>query len=772
MKKYYLFIGFIGVFAFRNISKLPEDVNAAYLKLPSVIDYNEHVKPILSDKCFSCHGPDKAKQKAGLRLDMEASAYGPLPESPGKFAIVPGNLNKSELYHRILSSDPSYMMPDPKSHLTLDAKEKAILIKWIETGAIYKPHWAFVAPEKKPIPDLFNLQVNNPIDNFVFSRLQQEGLQPSPQASKEILLRRLSLDLTGLPPTVDEIDQFLNDQSANAYEKQVDRLLSSPHYGEKMATQWLDLARFADSYGYTVDRTRDMSVYRDWVIGAFNENMSYKNFIHYQLAGDLMPSPTKDMIIATAFNRNHPQNMEGGIIEEEFQTEYVMDRTNTFGEAFLSISVGCARCHDHKYDPVSQENYYQLYSFFNNVREAGQISWNDDMPTPTLMLPTAAQEKTIQYINSLVKEKEAQLKLSYENASNEFNEWIQQEKYKTISSKGIPTENLQGLYSFEDSLKNSVNDSKTAALRRDGDSKSEPLIFEKNGNGQSLYLNGDAYLDLKEVGVFRKSDPFTIGLWMNISKEMKEGVIFHKSNMERLYNFKGYNVYLKNNRLEAVVISTQEYEKLKKLEKFLEYLEHKEIFEVVESVLANEVGPEVAQVLISGGIKAQALSGRTLPTLIARKKTTLVDGSNADLGSVGDVVRVDVSVLKELVSKGVVPVVAPISSDEGGSGGLNVNADLAAAAIAGALDASALIVMTDVAGIYRSWPDTSSLIDSISSNELNSIKAGFAEGMAPKVQAALDAVAGGAKAVRIIDGTDPHSFADALLSKGGTLVIA
>ena len=557
MKKYYLFIGFIGVFfAFKNISKLPEDVNSAYLKLPSVIDYNEHVKPILSDKCFSCHGPDKAKQKAGLRLDMEASAYGPLPESPGKFAIVPGNLNKSELYHRILSSDPSYMMPDPKSHLTLDAKEKAILIKWIETGAIYKPHWAFVAPEKKAIPDLFNLQMNNPIDNFVFSRLQQEGLQPSPQASKEILLRRLSLDLTGLPPTVDEIDQFLNDQSANAYEKQVDRLLSSPHYGEKMATQWLDLARFADSYGYTVDRTRDMSVYRDWVIGAFNENMSYKNFIHYQLAGDLMPSPTKDMIIATAFNRNHPQNMEGGIIEEEFQTEYVMDRTNTFGEAFLSISVGCARCHDHKYDPVSQENYYQLYSFFNNVREAGQISWNDDMPTPTLMLPTAAQEKTIQYINSLVKEKEAQLKLSYENTSSAFNEWIQQEKYKTISSKGIPTENLQGLYSFEDSLINSVNNSKTAALRRDGDSKSEPLIFEKNGNGESLYLNGDAYLDLKEVGVFRKSDPFTIGLWMNISKEMKEGVIFHKSNMERLYNFKGYNVYLKNNRLEMTMAHT------------------------------------------------------------------------------------------------------------------------------------------------------------------------------------------------------------------------
>jgi hypothetical protein len=444
MKKFYLFIGFAFIFiAFKTISKLPEDVNKAYLSLPATIDYNEDVKPILSDKCFACHGPDKAKQKAGLRLDLAESAFAVLPESPGKFAIVPGNLIKSEMYHRILSSDPSYMMPDPKSHLSLSAKEKAILIKWIETGAVYKTHWAFVTPIKKPIPDIFNLQVNNPIDNYIFSRLQREGLQPNATASKELLLRRVSLDLTGLPPTIDEINNFVNDKSPNAYEKQVDRLISSPHYGEKMATQWLDIARYADSYGYTVDRTRDMSVYRDWVIRAFNENLSYKNFIHYQLAGDLMPSPTQDMIIATAFNRNHPQNMEGGIIEEEFQTEYVMDRTNTFGEAFLSISVGCARCHDHKYDPVSQENYYQLYGFFNNVREAGQISWNDDMPTPTLMLPTAAQEKTIQYINALVKEKEAQLKLSYENANEDFNAWLQEEKYKTIFSEGVPTENLK-----------------------------------------------------------------------------------------------------------------------------------------------------------------------------------------------------------------------------------------------------------------------------------------------------------------------------------------
>ena len=557
MKKYYLIFGFIlFLFAFNVSSKIPEEVAAAYKDLPTTIDYNEHVKPILSDKCYACHGPDIAKQKAGLRLDIADSAYAPLKESPGKVAIFPFNLNKSELFHRIISKDPDYMMPMPKSHLSLSAKEKAILIKWIENGAVFKPHWAFTAPIKKAIPMVYNLNVINPIDNFVFSKIQQEGLQPAPAASREILLRRVSLDLTGLPPSIEEMDDFLNDKSANAYEKQVDRLMNSPHYGEKMATQWLDLARFADSYGYTVDRTRDMSVYRDWVIHSFNENLSYKNFITDQLAGDLLPYPTKESIIATAFNRNHPQNMEGGIIESEFQTEYVMDRTNTFGEAFLSISVGCARCHDHKYDPVSQENYYQLYSFFNNVKESGQISWNDDMPTPTLLLPTKEEEKTIQYIKSKIIEKEEQLKEVVKNGDSDFNNWLDEEKYKAIQNNSLPKSFLQGYFSFEDALKNSVNDSTHAIMRQDWDTKSEQPLFEKNSNGQHLKLNGDVYLDLNDIGIFRKSDPFTIGMWLSIPKEMKEGVIFHKSNAERLYNFKGFNVSMHQDRLEMTMAHT------------------------------------------------------------------------------------------------------------------------------------------------------------------------------------------------------------------------
>jgi len=542
--------------------KLPDDVAIEYKKLPTLLDYNQHVKPVLADKCFACHGPDKAKQKAGLRLDLSEAAYGPLPESPGKVAISPKNLKKSEVYQRIMSNDPEYVMPTPKSHLSLSAKEKAILIKWIEDGAVYQPHWAFVKPQKKAVPTTKNSTfVINAIDNFVLSRLEQEDLQPSKEASKEILLRRLSLDLTGLPPTIDEIDAFLADKSPNAYEKQVDRLLNSPHYGEKMATDWLDLARFADSHGYTVDRLRDMSPYRDWVIKAFNQNMPYSTFIHQQLAGDLMKTangqpPTKDMLIATAFNRNHQQNMEGGIVEEEFQTEYVLDRTNTFGDAFLGMSVGCARCHDHKFDPISQKNYYELYSFFNNVREAGQISWNDDLPTPTLMLPSEEKEKMLQFINQSITEQEQKLAQIKSNSNNDFEKWLDTEAYKQLTKNNLPQFGLQGYYDFEDSLKNKINLKQSGVMRRDAGALGDKPVFEKTEKGQVLLMDGDVYLDLKDVGVFRKSEAFSVGMWAFIPKEMKDGVIFHKSNAERLYNFKGYHLHLKGNKLEITMAHT------------------------------------------------------------------------------------------------------------------------------------------------------------------------------------------------------------------------
>ena len=543
---------------------LPDDVAEAYEKLPDHLDYNIHVKPVLSDKCFACHGPDKAKQKAGLRLDMEDVALAELPEDPGKVAIDPGNLEGSELFHRILSDDPDYQMPEPESHLTLDAKEKAILIKWIEEGAEYKPHWSFVKPELPDVPaSRFDAQALNEIDHFIFKKLEHEGLKPSPEADKELLLRRVTLDLTGLPPTLEEIDAFLQDKSANAYEKQVDRLLENPHYGEKMAVDWLDLARFADSHGYTVDRLRDMSPYRDWVIQAFNKNYSYDKFIQWQLAGDMMPNATKEMILATAFNRNHAQNMEGGVIDEEFQAEYVVDRTNTLGDAFLGLSVGCARCHDHKFDPITQKNYYELFSFFNNVPEAGQISWDDAMPGPTLMLPTEQQEKILAFLKTRVSEQEKKLEAIKIQAASGFESWIGSEDFRALRNEKIPRSGLVARYTFDDgSLKNKLNARQIGTMEQGG--SQEMPVFEIRDGGKALTLDGDTWLDLKTVGIFRRSDAFSIGLWVYIPKDLKEGVIFHKSTKERHYNYRGYDLYLKDNRLRVGVSHTAPSNALRK----------------------------------------------------------------------------------------------------------------------------------------------------------------------------------------------------------------
>jgi hypothetical protein len=558
MRKYVLSIAASLLCLCSCAPELPPAVAQAYQQLPTELDYNQHVKPILSDKCFTCHGPDKAKRKAGLRLDVAEAAYAELPENPGKVAIAKGNLRRSEVFHRILSTDPEYTMPSPQSHLTLSDHEKAVLIKWIEDGAIYQPHWAFVPPQKPNVPTVKQKNwPRNAIDHFILQTLEQSDLSPSPEAPKELLLRRLSLDLTGLPPTIAEMDAFLSDRSPNAYEKQVDRLLQSPHYGEKMAVDWLDLARFADSHGYTVDRLRDMSPYRDWVIQAFNTNQRYDQFIQWQLAGDLMPNPKKEMIIATAFNRNHPQNMEGGIIEEEFQTEYVIDRTNTFGQAFMGVSLGCAKCHDHKYDPITQQNYYEIYSFFNNVAEAGQISWNDATPTPTLLLPTTEQTAILKFINKSIAEQEQKVVQLQSQPDPTFQQWIQSGAYQKLSKEKIPHLGLQAQYVFDqNNLKNAVKPQQTGIMKREtGMTGDVPKYVAANG-GKALELEGDVYLDLNEVGIFPKSQPFSIGIRVKIPKGLKEGVVYHKSNAERLYNFRGYHLYLKNDRLEVHLTHT------------------------------------------------------------------------------------------------------------------------------------------------------------------------------------------------------------------------
>lgn len=537
-------------------TELPDEVAEAYQNLPEEVDFNLHVKPILSDKCFQCHGPDKAKQKGGLRLDIPESAFAELSESPGKQAIKPGNLEKSELFHRILSNDPEMIMPNKESNLELTAHEKAVLIKWIQDGAEYKPHWSFIKPEKPDLPKTGNEEwVNNPVDRFVLKKLETENLKPSPKADMEILLRRLSFDLTGLPPTPKEVHSFLSDESEDAYEKVVDRLLASPHYGEKMAMDWMDLSRYADTHGYSVDRYRDMSPWRDWVIKAFNVNMAYDQFVTWQLAGDLLPNPTKEQILATAFNRLHPQNMEGGIIQEEFRVEYVLDRTNTVGKAFMALTVECSRCHDHKYDPISQKEYFEMTSFFNNVNEAGQISWDDAMPVPTMLWTTGKKDELLSFLKATVSAKENDIKDILNNETDPFIKWLDHESYSTIGNHTYPR-GIQAHFTFENSkLENKINPTQRGQMKRMASDDERPL-FDKGKNGRGLKFNGDAWFDCGSVGVFKRSHPFTIGVFVNIPEEVESGVIFHKGIGAALYNFRGYHLALKNNRLELVMAHT------------------------------------------------------------------------------------------------------------------------------------------------------------------------------------------------------------------------
>lgn len=336
------------------------------------ISYNFDIRPILSDKCFICHGPDANKRQAGLRLDIAEEAYKVLLENPGAHAIVPGDPFSSQVVLRINSQDPTFKMPPVESNLSLSEREIELIEKWIEQGAEYEPHWAFVPPRKPALPEVSNDGwPNNEIDYFILERLEQDGLKPNAQADPERLLKRVCLDITGLPPTMEMMDRFLKSPDDQMYERIVDELLESKAYGEKMAVHWMDVARFADSHGFQDDSYRSQWPWRDWVIHAFNRNMPYDEFITWQLAGDLLPNATKEQILATGFNRNHKITEEGGIIDEEYRSMYVTDRTDLFGKGLLGVTVECAHCHDHKYDPVSQKEYYQLYAFFNNVREVG-----------------------------------------------------------------------------------------------------------------------------------------------------------------------------------------------------------------------------------------------------------------------------------------------------------------------------------------------------------------------------------------------------------------
>jgi cytochrome c553 len=540
--------------------EIPDDVQKATANLPDKLDYNLHVKPILSDRCFACHGPDKNKQKADLRLDIADAAYDKECES-GLKAIAKGNPAKSDVVHRILSDNPDYVMPEPSTHLTLSAEEKATIIKWIEQGAEYKPHWSFVAPVKPELPEVKHTAwVKNDIDRFVLKKLEAQHLTPQTEAPKTTLLRRVYMDLIGLPPTTQQVAAFLKDNSPNAYETVVNQLLANPHFGEHQAVDWLDVARYADTHGYQDDGLRTMWPYRDWVIKSFNRNLAFDRFVTWQLAGDLLPNPQREHLIATAFNRNHQQSQEGGIVPQEYFVEYIADRTNTFGKAFLGLTVECARCHDHKYDPISQKDYYSLSAFFNNNNEYGQIPYNGE-PSPSVTLPKPEAEKKLRFIKKeLAKIENTQLK----NASpvrQRFEKWLAKgENAPLILPQSalmidVPFDSIDVRMSGEKKdkkrpiFKNLAND--TLHLETNGDLDFLPVSI-KSPRGKGVRLVGESFLQMrgingwgeyKEVptisGFFERNQPFTVSLWVGVIDPKFKGPLFNR-NLGPFNGFRGY----------------------------------------------------------------------------------------------------------------------------------------------------------------------------------------------------------------------------------------
>ena len=378
--------------------------------IPDRPDWNWDVRPILSQNCFACHG--QGTQKAGLRLDIETAAYDPIPEDKNKRAIVPGNTGKSELYRRITSTDSDYRMPPRESHKTLSPRDISILERWIKQGAQYKQHWAYITPTiVKPERTKWDGQAVNEIDRYIYAKLAKEGLTPSPEADRETLINRVYLDLTGLPPTLQDVDAFVADTSPNAYEKVVDRLLASKEYAERQTNIWMDVARYADTRGGLNDGDRPISYpYRDWVISAFQRNMPYDAFATWQLAGDKLNGghPTREQLLASAFLKEGRQDSEGGSIDEEFRTNYVQERTELIGKDFLGLTVGCAKCHNHKYDVIAQADYYSMAAIFNQMDERGGGSFARGTPGGNyLELPTARQAKAlaVAQTNTVAKEK-------------------------------------------------------------------------------------------------------------------------------------------------------------------------------------------------------------------------------------------------------------------------------------------------------------------------------------------------------------------------------
>ena len=521
----------VGGFAFAGMT-----VSAA--SLPERVDFNHHIKPLLSDRCYTCHGPDEKGRKAKLRLDTKEGAFQSLDD--GMFVIKPGNLAKSELIRRITTSDPDDVMPPPSSHLTLSRDEVELLKRWVQQGAEWKNHWAFLPVEEVKPPVVKNAKwPANDLDRFVLAKLESLRLKPSPKADPERLLRRVTFDLTGLPPTLGEMDAFLADKSPDAFQKVVDRLLASTAYGERLAVDWLDVARYADTYGYQADRFNHLWPWRDWVISAFNRNVRINDFILWQLAGDLLPDATREQKVATAFNRLHRQTNEGGSVDEEFRVEYNADRVNTASAAFLGLTMECARCHDHRYDPISQKDYYRLFAFFNSTDESGLYShFTDAIPSPTVLLfKDDAEEARHRGMKRAIMAKEQQLAARRAAAKTDFEAWRQDLKEFPAPA------GLVGHYTF-DGLTNSTA-ANSLGTNFPGKLNDKPVSVAGR-LGQALKFSGENSVTIDKIADFKRTDEFSFSFWINIPEELPELIVLHHQQAGSDAGYQGYQFVLED----------------------------------------------------------------------------------------------------------------------------------------------------------------------------------------------------------------------------------
>ncbi|MBI4622494.1 MAG: DUF1553 domain-containing protein [Verrucomicrobia bacterium] len=545
---------------------------------PAPVDFSREIQPILSDACFRCHGPDESKREARLRLDTKEGLYRTREDVT---VVKPGAPADSELVFRISSKDPDEIMPPPDAVPRLKPAEIALIRRWVAEGAKWSAHWSFapIVAAKPPTPPAGDAEAvrrrdgeterkgndavgsslplslapslrlpKHPIDAFVLAKLSEHQLAPAPEADRERLIRRVSLDLTGLPPTPAKIDAFLTDPSSRAYEKVVDRLLASPRFGERMAAEWLDVARFADTHGYQMDRPRAMWAYRDWVIKAINENLPFDQFATWQLAGDLLPNATKEQRLATAFNRLHNQNEEGGVVEEEYRVAYVADRVATFGTAFLGLTLECCRCHDHKFDPITQRDYYSLFAFFQNIDEAGQISYKgfaDAMPVPTLLLTTDEQDRQLAGLRAKTAAAEKNLVRRRADSSAAFAVWLESK----VAAPGSPS-GLVAEFPLDAIVDGKVANTVDAA--KPGRAQESPRLVD-TARGPAAELDGENGFTFPDVGHFKRTDPFTLSVWLQTpappAPPPPRTVVIHHSKAPADAGSRGYELLLENGRV-------------------------------------------------------------------------------------------------------------------------------------------------------------------------------------------------------------------------------